>query len=91
MSNYKIPYRYDVHWGFIDNQIELNPEDYLDYEDECELNDAVYDAIWDSFSVGDLKAMKYDIPSKVRIANHWYKVILCDFKIMVIHLVLIAI
>lgn len=27
----------------------------------------------------DLKAMKYDIPSKVRIANHWYKVILCDF------------
>lgn len=54
MSNYKIPYRYDVHWGFIDNQIELNPEDYLDYEDECELNDAVYDAIWDSFSVGDL-------------------------------------
>lgn len=101
MSNYKIPYRYDVHWGFIDNQIELNPEDYLDYEDECELNDAVYDAIWDSFSVGDLdidqaemdlvclrnlltsgrdlKAMKYDIPSKVRIANHWYKVILCDF------------
>jgi hypothetical protein len=54
MSNYKIPYRYDVHWGFIDNQIELNPEDYLDYDDECELNDAVYDAIWDSFSVGDL-------------------------------------
>ena len=54
MSNYKVPYRYDVHWGFIDNQIELNPEDYLDYEDECELNDAVYDAIWDSFSVGDL-------------------------------------
>lgn len=54
MSNYKVPYRYDVHWGFIDNQIELNPEDYLDYDDECELNDAVYDAIWDSFSVGDL-------------------------------------
>lgn len=27
----------------------------------------------------DLKAMKYNIPSKVRIANHWYKVILCDF------------
>lgn len=54
MSNYKIPYRYDVHWGFIDNQIELNPEDYLDYDDECELNDAVYDAMWDSFSVGDL-------------------------------------
>ena len=54
MSNYKIPYRYDVHWGFIDNQIELNPEDYLDYNDECDLNDAVYDAIWDSFSVGDL-------------------------------------
>ena len=54
MSNYKIPYRYDVHWGFIDNQIELNPEDYLDYDDECELNDAVYDVIWDSFSVGDL-------------------------------------
>lgn len=22
---------------------------------------------------------KYDIPSKVRIANHWYKVTLCDF------------
>lgn len=54
MSNYKVPYRYDVHWGFIDNQIELNPEDYLDYDDECELNGAVYDAIWDSFSVGDL-------------------------------------
>lgn len=54
MSNYKVPYRYDVHWGFIDNQIELNPEDYLDYDDECELNDAVYDVIWDSFSVGDL-------------------------------------
>ena len=54
MSNYKIPYRYDVHWGFIDNQIELNPEDYLDYDDECDLNDAVYDAIRDSFSVGDL-------------------------------------
>ena len=54
MSNYKIPYRYDVHWGFIDNQIELNPEDYLDYDDECDLNDAVYDVIWDSFSVGDL-------------------------------------
>lgn len=54
MSNYKVPYRYDVHWGFIDNQIELNPEDYLDYDDECDLNDAVYDAIWDSFSVGDL-------------------------------------
>ena len=54
MSNYKVPYRYDVHWGFIDNQIELNPEDYLDYDDECELNDAVYDTIWDSFSVGDL-------------------------------------
>ena len=54
MSNYKVPYRYDVHWGFIDNQIELNPEDYLDYNDECDLNDAVYDAIWDSFSVGDL-------------------------------------
>lgn len=54
MSNYKVPYRYDVHWGFIDNQIELNPEDYLDYDDECELNDAVYDIIWDSFSVGDL-------------------------------------
>ena len=53
MSNYKVPYRYDVHWGFIDNQIELNPEDYLDYDDECELNDAVYDTIWDSFSVGD--------------------------------------
>lgn len=53
MSNYKVPYRYDVHWGFIDNQIELNPEDYLDY-DECELNDAVYDTIRDSFSVGDL-------------------------------------
>lgn len=53
MSNYKVPYRYDVHWGFIDNQIELNPEDYLDY-DECELNDAVYDTICDSFSVGDL-------------------------------------
>lgn len=51
MSNYKIPYRYDVHWGFIDNQIELNPEDYLDYDDECDLNDAVYDAIWDSFSL----------------------------------------
>lgn len=54
MSNYKVPYRYDVHWGFTDNQIELNPEDYLDYDDECELNDAVYDVIWDSFSVGDL-------------------------------------
>ena len=54
MSNYKVPYRYDVHWGFIDNQIELNPEDYLDYDDECELNDEVYDTIWDSFSVGDL-------------------------------------
>lgn len=54
MSNYKVPYRYDVHWGFIDNQIELNPEDYLDYDDECELNDAVYGTIWDSFSVGDL-------------------------------------
>lgn len=54
MSNYKVPYRYDVHWGFIDNQIELNPEDYLDYDDECELNDAVYDTILDSFSVGDL-------------------------------------
>ena len=54
MSNYKVPYRYDVHWGFIDNQIELKPEDYLDYDDECELNDAVYDIIWDSFSVGDL-------------------------------------
>lgn len=54
MSNYKVPYRYDVHWGFIDNQIELNPEDYLDYDDECELNDAVYDVIRDSFSVGDL-------------------------------------
>ena len=54
MSNYKVPYRYDVHWGFIDNQIELNPQDYLDYDDECELNDAVYDVIWDSFSVGDL-------------------------------------
>lgn len=54
MSNYKVPYRYDVHWGFIDNQIELNPEDYLDYDDECELNDAVHDVIWDSFSVGDL-------------------------------------
>lgn len=54
MSNYKVPYRYDVHWGFIDNQIELNPEDYLDYDDECELNDAVYDTIRDSFSVGDL-------------------------------------
>jgi hypothetical protein len=54
MSNYKVPYRYDVHWGFIDNQIELNPEDYLDYDDECELNDVVYDTIWDSFSVGDL-------------------------------------
>lgn len=54
MSNYKVPYRYDVHWGFIDNQIELNPEDYLDYDDECELNDTVYDTIWDSFSVGDL-------------------------------------
>ena len=54
MSNYKVPYRYDVHWGFIDNQIELNPEDYLDYDDECELNDAVYDVICDSFSVGDL-------------------------------------
>ena len=54
MSNYKVPYRYDVHWGFIDNQIELNPEDYLDYDDECELNDAVYDVIWDSLSVGDL-------------------------------------
>lgn len=54
MSNYKVPYRYDVHWGFIDNQIELNPEDYLDYDDECELNDAVYDTIGDSFSVGDL-------------------------------------
>lgn len=24
------------------------------YDDECELNDAVYDTIWDSFSVGDL-------------------------------------
>ena len=54
MSNYKVPYRYDVHWGFIDNQIELNPEDYLDYDDECELNDTVYDTIRDSFSVGDL-------------------------------------
>lgn len=54
MSNYKVPYRYDVHWGFIDNQIELNPEDYLDYDDECELNDAVYDTIRGSFSVGDL-------------------------------------
>lgn len=54
MSNYKVPYRYDVHWGFIDNQIELNPEDYLDYDDECELNDAVYDVILDSFSVRDL-------------------------------------
>lgn len=54
MSNYKVPYRYDVYWGFIDNQIELNPEDYLDYDDECELNGAVYDVIWDSFSVGDL-------------------------------------
>lgn len=54
MSNYKVPYRYDVHWGFIDNQIELNPEDYLDYDDEYELNGAVYDTIWDSFSVGDL-------------------------------------
>lgn len=53
MSNYKVPYRYDVHWGFINNRIELNPEDYLDY-DECELNDAVYDTILDSFSVGDL-------------------------------------
>lgn len=54
MSNYKVSYRYDVHWGFINNQIELNPEEYLDYDDECGLNDAVYDTIRDSFSVGDL-------------------------------------
>lgn len=45
MSNYKIPYRYDVHWGYIDDNIELNPSDYLDCNDECDLNDSVYDEI----------------------------------------------
>lgn len=43
MSNYKIPYRYDVHWGYINDNIELNPSDYLDCNDECDLNDSVYD------------------------------------------------
>lgn len=62
MSNYKIPYRYDVHWGYINDNIELNPSDYLD----C--NDAVYDTIWDSFSVGDLEIdqaeMDFSLPQE---------------------------
>ena len=71
MSNYKIPYRYDVHWGFIDNQIELNPEDYLDYDDECDLNDAVYDAIWDSFSVGDIDQAEMDFSLPQEFIDEW--------------------
>lgn len=62
MSNYKIPYRYDVHWGYI------NPSDYLDCNDECDLNDSVYDEIRDSFSVGDLEIdqaeMDFNLPKE---------------------------
>lgn len=68
MSNYKIPYRYDVYCGYIDKNIELNPEDYLSYDGVCELNDAIYDDIWDSFSVGDLEIdqaeMDFSLPKE---------------------------
>lgn len=68
MSNYKIPYRYDVHWGYIHDNIELNPSDYLDCNDECDLNDSVYDEIGDSFSVGDLEIgqaeMDFSLPKE---------------------------
>lgn len=68
MSNYKVPYRYDVHWGYINESIELNPRDYLDCNDECDLNDSVYDDIWDSFSVGDLEIdqaeMDFSLPKE---------------------------
>ena len=57
--------------GFIDNQIELNPEDYLDYDDECDLNDAVYDAIWDSFSVGDIDQAEMDFSLPQEFIDEW--------------------
>lgn len=68
MSKYKMPYRYDVHWGFIDNQVELSPEDYLYCNDVSDLYDAIYDDIYDSFSTGDLEIdqadMDYSIPQE---------------------------
>lgn len=68
MSNYKIPYCYDVHRGYINDNIELNPSDYLDCNDECDLNDSVYDEIRDSFSVGDLEIdqaeMDFSLPKE---------------------------
>lgn len=76
MSNYKVPYRYDVHWGYInDDDIELNPSDYLDCNDECDLNDSVYDKIRDSFSVGDLEIdqaeMDFSLPKE--FVDEWKK------------------
>lgn len=55
--------------------IELNPSDYLDCNDECDLNDSVYDEIRDSFSVGDLEIdqaeMDFSLPKE--FVDEWKK------------------
>lgn len=49
--------------------------DYLDCNDECDLNDSVYDEIRDSFSVGDLEIdqaeMDFSLPKE--FVDEWKK------------------
>lgn len=66
MSKYKMPFHYDVHWGYIDKCLELDPMDYIEYDTVGDVKDAVYDSIWDSIDTGDLdvdqSGLDYKLP-----------------------------
>lgn len=68
MSEYEMPFRYDVHWGYIENNLELDPMDYIEYDDIEDVRDAIYDEVWDTINTGDLdvdqSVLDYELPDK---------------------------
>lgn len=61
MSSYKVPYHYDIHFDYIDESIEFNPEDYFNCSDECNLNDSAYDEVQDSCNIDNLEIGQVEI------------------------------
>lgn len=68
MSKHEMPFRYDVHWGYIEKNLKLDPMDYIEYDDIDDIRAAIYDEIWDTINTGDLDVdqseLNYELPDE---------------------------